>query len=372
MPFLWTGSASPDTTWGNGGNWNEWGLLPYAGDSATFDLSGNPTVTTDSTTPQGAVGVYFTNSGTLTLNGALAAANTMTFASGQNLAGSATFNSAVAFNGSTVSGSPTFNDGVTFSGSNTINGAVAFSALTVNGTLGGTGVLNIGAGATVNGSATLNLPVTLNGGTLAGTFNVPNLTLGSAAGAIGSTSSNSLTIPGSLALNSGTLTLTGTLNTGGAVTVNSGGTLAGGVLGGTITDPVSLVGGTLSGTLNIAGNLTSTGGTISPGTGSGSGYTAGTIAVTSGHGLTLDSASVVDIGFVRDLLRPGHGRRQPRAGRNAAAHTRGRRGGGPLYASDLRRHRDGHLCRRFRAGGFLLLRPELRHAHQLGRDAGSA
>ena len=187
----------------------------------------------------------------------------MTFASGQNLAGSATFNSAVAFNGSTVSGSPTFNNGVTFNGSNTINGSVAFSTLTVSGTLGGTGVLSIAAGATVNGAGTLNLPVALSGGTLAGTFSVSNFTLTANGGTIGSVATDTITIPSSVTLNNGTtLTLTGTLtSTGGYVTVNSGGTLTGN--GALTSDLYVMAGATATGNFSLTSNnasLTPSGG----------------------------------------------------------------------------------------------------------------
>ncbi len=195
---------------------------------------------------QNGVDVYFTNSGTLTLSGALSAANTMTFASGQNLAGSATINSAVAFSGGNiVSGTATLNSTVSLGG-----------ALTVNGTLGGTAALDIGAGSTVNGSGKLNLPVSLDGGTLAGTFTVPNFTLTANGGTIGSASTDSITIPSSLTINSGTLTLTGSLtSTGGYVTVNSGGTLTGN--GALNCDLKVANGATVTGNFSVTSNATS-------------------------------------------------------------------------------------------------------------------
>ena len=59
----------------------------------------------------------------------------MTFASGQNLAGSATINSAVAFSGGNiVSGTATLNSTVSLGGALTVNGTLAGTA--AHGTMG--------------------------------------------------------------------------------------------------------------------------------------------------------------------------------------------------------------------------------------------
>ena len=91
--------------------------------------------------------------------------------------------------------------------------------------------------------------------------------------------------------NAGSLTLNGasTLTVSSALSVGAGQTLQG---NGLLAAPVTLAGGTLAGTLGVTGNVTSTGGAISP---AGAG-TIGTIGITGNLSLNSSSVLTYDLG----------------------------------------------------------------------------
>jgi hypothetical protein len=106
-----------------------------------------------------------------------------------------------------------------------------------------------------------------------------NITGSQSVGALDFTNSGGLATSGAVLLNSGSLTI------GSAASVADGQALGGSA---SIIAPLNLSGGTLEGTLSITGNVNSTGGTISPG----SGGMPGTLSVTGN--VTLNHASTLD------------------------------------------------------------------------------
>ena len=107
----------------------------------------------------------------------------------------------------------------------------------------------------------------------------------------------------SLLLQNGTTAFAGTIQAGPALTVGDGATLKS---SGTLDRSVTLLGGSLAGAMTINGNLTSTGGTVSPGAGSGVAGTLNVVGnVTLDHGTTLNyqlSAPNVSGGGGNDLI----------------------------------------------------------------------
>jgi hypothetical protein len=107
----------------------------------------------------------------------------------------------------------------------------------------------------------------------------------------------------SLLLQNGTTTFSGTIQAGPAVTVGGGATLKS---SGTLDRSVTLMGGYLVGPMTINGNLTSTGGSISPGSGGGATGTLSVVGnVTLDQGTTLNyqlSAPNVSGGSGNDLI----------------------------------------------------------------------
>ena len=162
---------------------------------------------------------------------------------------------------------------LTLTGTNTYNGTTTIS----NGILqiGGSGVLGGGAySGNISNSATFSYNSTANqtlSGIISGTGSLTKNNTGTL------TLSGTNTYNGSTTINGGTLVLAGTNNSS-AITVASGGTLAGSGTAGTIT--VSS-GGTLAATLAGAGNTTVSG-TISPGDSAIGSLTVGNLTLNTG------------------------------------------------------------------------------------------
>ncbi|MGH2365746.1 MAG: beta strand repeat-containing protein [Chloroflexota bacterium] len=251
------------------------GLIANAsGGALTLTVGGDNTSTTYSGVVEdvnGALSLTKQGSGTLTLSGANTYTGGTTVSAGTlqgtttSLQGNVTDNGAVTFNqasngtyagnlsgtgGVTVSGGGT----VTLSGSNTYSGATTVSAggLTLNSSLASSAVsvssgaiLALGGNATVAslagaGNVALGANTLTTGGDNTGTTfsGVLSGTGGVTKNGTGNlTLSGSNTSNGTLTVNGGTVTVSGTWN--GPVTVNSGGTLviaSGGHVNGTVTN----------------------------------------------------------------------------------------------------------------------------------------
>ncbi len=203
--------------------------------------------------------------------------------------------------------------GSPIAGTLTVNVGQTFPAVTVTGTLNGTGDFSFPSNLTLSGGflggaatatipvgATLFLGTTTNtisartvdvAGTVewtAGQINCQNLTLNVLAGGVMNVSSNAalaqsvgtnaLNVAGTLNKSSGTTTVNipcsnaGTVNvSGGALSLNSSYTQTAGatlISGGSFTksgSPIALQGGVLGGTGTLTGAVTQTGGSIAPG-----------------------------------------------------------------------------------------------------------
>ncbi len=143
------------------------------------------------------------------------------------------------------------NPTVTLSSSQSVSGVGLWGTgtLTVNdngGSLTIANPLTVTAGQTLTGTGTINAPITLSSGTLAGGITTGAIT--STGGTIGNA-----TVNGNITHNSGTLNVTGTVGGSGSFTAASGSTVQG---TGTINRSMTLTGATLAGTLTV-GSVTS-------------------------------------------------------------------------------------------------------------------
>ena len=145
----------------------------------------------------------------------------------------------------------------------------------------------------VNGLANAADTVTVIGQSSSQAFTLSNSQIGPTGG-LGVVYTNIT----SLVLQNSTTTFAGTIS-GPAMIVGGGATLKG---GGTLSRPVTLLGGSLAGAMTINANLTSTGGSISPGAGSG---VAGTLTVVGN--VTLDHSTTLNYQFSVPNVSGGSG-----------------------------------------------------------------
>ena len=261
------------------------GTVTLNGTGAILEVTGSA-VTIDNAVAVGSSGGTVSNANALTLSGAISGTGTLTKADAGTLTLSNTGNEA-AWSGNIAVSAGTLavgNDDGLSSGTLTVVGGTLELGNSVNldnaVTLGAGGVLTPASGttATLSGNLALTADATFNLG--ANT----NLTIsGVISGGFGLTKSGiaslhltgSNTYTGATTVTQGTLSLTGFLYGGGAVSVNSGGTL-----GGT---------GGVNGTVTVA-----SGGTLAPGVvGTNSGV--GTLTLNSGLTIASGGTLAVDI-----------------------------------------------------------------------------
>jgi gliding motility-associated-like protein len=268
--------------------------------SGTFTLSGSNAYTGSTTV----------NAGTLALSGAAAIHDTsaVTVSNGATLSlnasetvGSLAGAGNVSLNGFTLSSGGN-NTSTTFSG--VLNGSGGFTK-TGSGTLtlSGTNSSSFTGGTTVSGGGTLSVASDDNLG--AGTLSIDNSVL-SITGA--TTIDNSIALTNSATINNtaaatlsgafsgsgslskagnGQLSLTGTSNYGGSTTVSAGALAVNGALNGTSAVSVSS-GATLTGSGSVTNLNVNSGGTLSPGNGTGVFTVNGNLQMNSGSALTID------------------------------------------------------------------------------------
>ena len=262
--FNWTGGAT--------GNWSPWanwqvGGVSYAGvypgmvgaDTVTIDLTAqsSPTITMDAALS--VASLTLNNAGTLTLNGAnaLTVSSALSIGASQTVQGSGTINGPVTVAGGTINGAAW--GGSVGMSSGSISGGAFSGALTASGGTISAGTFNNTAaisGATVSGG-TFNGALSVSSGTVGGgTFNSGVTATGGtfSGGTFGSASACTFTV------NSGSAVSVNAAVAPYSTTVSTGGNLQG---TGTISSALALS-GTLGGTLDITGNVTSTGGTFTP------------------------------------------------------------------------------------------------------------
>lgn len=245
-------------------------------------------------------GATAVNTGVLTINGALDN-GAVSVVGGATLNGSGTIGGAVT-NSGTISGGLTFNDDLTVNNGASASAAAFKGNVTNHGSI--TGGLALQSGKTLSGSGSVSGTTSVNGGAINGS----GLTLGATTLAGDSTLSGTTTAS-SIAISTGTTSVSGSIDSGSSLTVssgaklnNTGNTRATSITvgnGATLNNNGTLVGavsvtGVFNGTGTVDGALTiKSTGELAPGNSPGTTTVTGALTVESGAKVSMQLDGLV-------------------------------------------------------------------------------